>query len=179
MQNDRIIMIVLLVVGVILLLVLLWAIFKKFIKNMTWSSAIICVIILLAIIGTLAYFLFAPRGTDSIFSSSVDGREQGDTTVNTGVAGKKDIGTEFNIDKALEGNADGDNIVYVNICGEKITIGEHEFEDIDSFGEGMKSINEDAQGVCLVDDYAQADTFRAAQEKLEQLGIDYSQIQNE
>ena len=178
MQINRTVMIVAIVICGLLLIALLWAIVKKFLKNMTWGTALISLAVLLVILGVLAFFLFAPRGRDSLFSSNVNGGEQGDTAQNTDLEEQgKGTGLGFSMDDALEGNASGDKTVYINIHGREISIGNRTFEDVDSLIDAVNSISTEMKDICLVDDYAVADTYMQVENALDELVIKYNKTE--
>ena len=173
---SKTILIIVGIICVIILAILLYAITKKLIENMTWKKALIILAILLVLLGVIAYLLFGSKGSDSIFSENVEGASSGNAEADTGVdENSRDSEMGFDIDDALEGNTQGDSTVYVTVSEDRICIGTREFEDTTAFAEAMESLKEDAVKISLVDDYALARIYRDVKSILEEKGLSFTE----
>lgn len=177
---SRTFWIVLIIVAAVFLLILLFSAIpriKESLQHINGWLYIFLILLVLAVGIFAAVKIFGPSGSDSLLSESVEGGEAGDADVDANVErDKSGDGTEFSESRATEGNSAGDTTIYIRIKGDRITIGRTPFEDLEQFGRAIESLSLDGKKVCLVDNYAIASVYHAAQDKLKEIGIKYFEM---
>ena len=81
--------------------------------------------------------------------------------------------TSFGIEEALEGNAAGDEAVYISVHSGIIRIGSVPFKDMSDFSDALSCLDLTKRPVRLVDDYALASVYRDVREHLDAQNIHY------
>jgi len=174
---SRTTMIVLLVICAILLIAMIAVIVPRIKNLMARTPTIVYIGVLVAlvvIIIVLAINLFGPKGNDSVLSSDAEGVQQGDASVQTQLVDDEGNAVDISIDTARQGNEKGDDTVYLSIRGTEIRIGETQMSSIDVAISTLQQLAQnEMNALCVVDDYAEAGTYREVKERLDEAGIKY------
>ena len=149
---NRTVLIILLVVCVAALIFMFAVILPRIKIAMMHTPTIVYVIIsvlLLAAIAILAINLFAPRGSD-------------------GVEAQPEA-ADVNTETRWNGEA-----VYVYVHGDEISVGELPMTDVSECIKTVENlVNEGAEDIYLVDDYAQASIYKLLMAGFDETGIEY------
>ncbi len=178
---NKTVLIIIGIVCIIMLIILIAAVIprlKAAVSRTPLWAYILLVILVISVLAFVGVRLFGPRGADSLMSESIEGVEVGDAKQDTPLDEKsEEKGTHFNMAKALESNAAGDDTIYITVSRDTISIGAAAFENADDYRSALDSMLAEMNGqrIILLDDYALASVYHEAKEALDSRGLKYSE----